>query len=89
MVDFTYSDNSDSKTREIEDMLLQTLYESHVHGSDEVDLGILKEKAKSGLSYFADAVSILREKVFIGAPPEDTFRISSEGISEYRRRNLS
>jgi len=89
MANCTDADNSDSKTREIEDILLETLYDFHVQGGGEVDLGILKEKAKSGIPYFADAVSILREKLFIFAPREGTFRISHAGIKEYHRRNLS
>ena len=78
--------NIDVHTRKAQGIILDTLYNARQQGSREVDLGILKENAKSELLYFADAVSILREESLIYAPSSGVFGITTSGVEEFTLR---
>lgn len=68
--------NIDVKTRRVQGIILKTLYDLRNKDSPGTDLGMMRENAVSELLYFADAISILREELFITAPSYGYFRIT-------------
>ncbi|MGD9533858.1 MAG: hypothetical protein AB7V56_08830 [Candidatus Nitrosocosmicus sp.] len=78
--------NIDINTSKAQGIILTTLNNAHQQGSREVDLGVLKENAKTELPYFADAISILREEFLIYSPSYGVFGITTLGREEYDLR---
>jgi len=84
-------DNKDSHyvdlcSAKAQGIILNTLYNARQQGCREVDLGALKENAKTELPYFADAISILREEFLIYSPSYGVFGITTSGREEYDLR---
>lgn len=78
--------NIDVNTYKAQGIILNTLHKAHQEKSREVDLGVLKENAKSELLYFADAISILRNELLIYTPSYGVFGITNAGIDEHNLR---
>jgi len=87
MIEISSSGDNGFHISNIQKIVLETLYDAHKKGISEVDLGIIEEKVKSELSYFADAISLLRESSLIWTPREGTFGITNNGMREYKLRN--
>lgn len=77
----------DASTHKTQGIILDTLYTVYKKDkSCEVDLGVLKENAKSEMLYFADAISILRGELLIYTPSYGVFGITDAGIDEFNLR---
>jgi hypothetical protein len=86
MIENIDSLNININTRKSQGIILNTLYNARQQGSREVDLGVLKENAKTELLYFADAISILREESLIYTPSCGVFGITTSGMEEFTLR---